>query len=84
MIRVYFVFEDPLDDSGVNLSYVDVPTSEQGEALRRVVAAASSGRLWQNLYPEDEEHPYKLIEDKMTCMDVSALRGQHRAETTLV
>ena len=28
MIRVYFVFEDPLDDAEVNLSFVDVPTQD--------------------------------------------------------
>lgn len=51
MIRVYFVFEDPLDDTGVNLSYVDVPTKDPAKAFSRVQEAATSGELWTNLYP---------------------------------
>jgi len=83
MIRVYFVFEDPLDDEGVNLSYVDVPSEDPATALRRVAEAAESGELWRNLYPDDEEHPYVLIESKMTYLDVSGLTREQGAETTL-
>jgi hypothetical protein len=83
MIRVYFVFEDPLDEELVNLSYVDVPTSDPREAFRRVQQAAESGELWRNMYPDDEEHPYTLIRTKMMCLDISTLAHEHSAETTL-
>jgi len=83
MIRVYFVFEDPLDDSGVNLSFVDVPTHHPGEALQRVGEAAGSGQLWKAMYPDDEEHPYKLIRNKMSYLDISALPREANADTVL-
>ena len=83
MIRVYFVFEDPLDEEEINLSYVDVPTRDPGEALRRVEKAAESGELWRNLYPDDEEHPYTLINSKMMYLDISALPDELSADTTL-
>jgi hypothetical protein len=73
MIRVYFVFEDPLDDSGVNLSFADVPTTDPGRALRRVHDAGESGELWKVLYPGNQEHPYRLINNKMSYLDISAL-----------
>lgn len=83
MMRVYFVFEDPLDDAGVNLSYVDVPTNEPVKALVRVEQAASSGELWQNLYTDDKEHPYVLLRSKMLCLDISDIPREVTAETTL-
>ncbi|HEV2492192.1 MAG TPA: hypothetical protein VG204_03875 [Terriglobia bacterium] len=73
MIRVYFVFEDPLDQSGVNLSFADVPTRDPDEAFERVEKAAESGRLWEALYPDDQNHPYALINDKMMYIDISTL-----------
>jgi hypothetical protein len=83
MIRVHFVFEDPFDDTGINLSYIDVPTADPTEALRRVAEAAQTGELWRNLYPDDEEHPYTLIDGKMTYLDMSLLSGGPSTETTL-
>ena len=83
MIRVYFVFEDPLDDSGINLSFIDVPTPDGQRALERVEGAAESGELWRNLYPDESEHPYKLIQSKMMCLDISTLSGEVNAETVL-
>jgi hypothetical protein len=83
MIRVYFVFEDPLDDEGVNLSFVDVLTQEPTDALRRVEEAANSGELWRNLYPDDSEHPYMLITSKMMYLDVSRLPAEATAEAVL-
>lgn len=83
MIRVYFVFEDPLDSAGVNLSYVDVPTQDPNKALERVAQAAESGELWMSMYPDDKEHPYMLIKDKMMYLDISALHGQTSANTIL-
>jgi hypothetical protein len=73
MIRVYFVFEDPMDDEQVNLSFVDVPTSHPTHAFRRVEQAAESGELWSKLYPGDEEHPYTLLTSKMMYLDISGL-----------
>jgi len=73
MIRVYFVFEDPLDDDGVNLSFIDVRTRDPREAFQRVERAADSGELWRNMYPDDLEHPYTLIRSKMTYLDISLL-----------
>ncbi len=73
MIRVYFVFEDPLDEREVNLSFVDVPTQDPDKALDRVVEAADSGELWRGMYPDDREHAYALIGDKMMYLDISAL-----------
>lgn len=83
MIRVYFVFEDPLDEKEINLSYVDVPTQDPGEAIQRVEEAADSGELWQNLYPDDQQHPYTLIKNKMMYLDISALPHEVCAETIL-
>ena|SRR5438105_11403543 len=82
-IRVFFVFDDPLDDSGINLSYVDIPTDDPSEAFARVQDAAESGELWENLYPEDETYPYELIPGKMMFLDISALPKEHRSDTTL-
>jgi len=83
MIRVYFVFEDPLDDSGVNLSFADVPTREPGKALARIQEAAESGELWKTMYPDGEEHPYMLIRNKMSYLDISALPDEAIADTLL-
>jgi len=83
MIRIYFVFDDPKDEELVNLSYVDVPTSNPGEALRRVESAAESGELWKNMYPDERERPYKLVGSKMLYLDISTLPSEHRPETTL-
>lgn len=83
MIRVYFVLEDPLDESEVNLSFVDVPTRDPDKALDRVVEAAESGELWKGMYPDDLQHPYSLIQDKMMYLDISALPDEWSAGTTL-
>jgi hypothetical protein len=83
MIRVYFVFEDPLDDTGVNLSFVDVPTRDPNKAFGRVEQAAESGELWKFLYPDDEEHPYTLLKYKMNYLDISALPDEPSADTLL-
>jgi hypothetical protein len=83
MIRVYFVFEDPLDDSEVNLSFVDVPTQDPDKALERVEEAAGSGELWKIVYPDDQEHPYTLIKSKMVYLDISALPHESTADTVL-
>lgn len=83
MIRVYFIFEDPLDDTGVNLSYVDVLTKEPAKAFSRVEQAASSGELWRNLYPDEKEHEYVLLPSKMQYLDISALPAEITPETTL-
>ncbi|MGH9446379.1 MAG: hypothetical protein ACRD3O_11730 [Terriglobia bacterium] len=83
MIRVYFVFEDPLDDAQVNLSFADVPTRDPGKALARIEEAARSGELWKVMYPDDEERPYTLIKNKMMCLDISVLPGEPSADTVL-
>jgi hypothetical protein len=83
MIRVYFVFEDPLDESEVNLSFVDVPTRNPDKAFDRVVEAAESGELWKGMYPDDWEHSYSLIEGKMMYLDISALPDERSADATL-
>lgn len=83
MIRVYFVFEDPLDDAEVNLSFVDVPTRDPGQALERIEEAAESGELWNGMYPDDREHPYTLIKSKMMYLDISALPHEASAGTIL-
>ena len=83
MIRVYFVFDDPLDEEEINLSYVDVPTQDPGEAFQHVEKAAESGELWKNLYPDDEEHPYTLIKSKMMYLDILALPNELSADTLL-
>jgi len=83
MIRVYFVFEDPLDDTEVNLSFVDVPTPDPDKAVERVEEAAESGELWKVMYPDDQEHPYKLLKNKMSYLDISALPHEATADTVL-
>jgi hypothetical protein len=83
MIRVYFVYEDPLDDSGVNLSFVDVPTRNPAKAFLRVRQAAQSGELWKSMYPDEQGDFYTLIEGKMTYLDISRLPTVARAETRL-
>lgn len=83
MIRVYFVFEDPLDEAGVNLSYADVPTRDSDKAFERIEEAAESGELWKLMYPDDQEHPYTLIETKMMSLDISALPDETSADTLL-
>jgi hypothetical protein len=83
MVRVYFVFEDPLDSSGVNLSYADVPTRKPTIAVDRVKQAAESGELWKRMYPGDEEHPYRLLDQKMVYLEISSLRDEATAETIL-
>jgi len=83
MIRVYFVFEDPKDDTGHNLSYVDVPTNEPNEALLRVRSAASSGELWRNLYPGEEDQTYVFLPGKMLYLDISEIPAEITLETTL-
>lgn len=83
MIRVYFVFEDPLDESGVNLSFADVPTRDPDKAFERVEEAAESGELWKAMYPDDEDHPYTLIKCKMMYLDISTLPHGPNAQTIL-
>ncbi len=83
MIRVYFVFEDPLDEFEVNFSFVDVPTSDPEKAFEAVEQAAESGALWKFLYPNDEEHPQALIGSKMVWLDISALPRETNAATLL-
>ncbi len=83
MIRVYFVYEDPLDDTEVNLSFVDVPTGDPSKAFERVEEAAGSGELWKFMYPDDQEHPYTLIRNKMSCLDISALPHESTTDTVL-
>lgn len=83
MIRAYFVFEDPFDEAGVNLSFVDLPTSDPGKAFQRIEEAAESGELWKRLYPDEREHPYTLIKTKMTYLDISTLSQEQSPETVL-
>jgi hypothetical protein len=83
MIRIYFLFDDPLDEEEVNLSFVDIPTRNPAEAFARVEAAAESGELWKNMYPDDKEHPYRLINNKMMYLDVSTLPHEHNSESIL-
>ncbi len=83
MIRIYFVFEDPLDEEQMNLSFVDVATQEPRKAFKRVEDAAESGELWKNLYPDDEDHPYTLIKSKMMYLDISALPHEVHPDTVL-
>ena len=84
MIRIYFVFRDPLDEEQINLSFVDLPTQNPDKAFYRVFEAAESGELWKNLYPDDEEHPYTLIKSKMMYLDISTLPlNELREETRL-
>ena len=83
MIRVYFVYEDPLDDAGINLSFADVPTQDSRKALLRVEQAAESGELWKSMYPDDDEYPYTLIKSKMSYLDISGLPGEPSPKTIL-
>jgi len=83
MIRVYFVYEDPLDEAGVNLSFVDVSTRDPSKAFERIEEAAESGELWEHLYPDDHEHPYTLVKTKMTYLDISKLPLEQSADTVL-
>ncbi len=83
MIRIYFVYEDPLDEDEINLSFVDVPTQDPDKAFDRVEEAAESGELWKRMYPDDEEHPYTLIQSKMMYLDISALPNELSADTRL-
>jgi hypothetical protein len=83
MIRVYFVYEDPFDDAGINLSFADVPTTDPGKAFKRIQGAANSGELWQVLYPDTKEHPYTLVASKMTFLDISELKKRLDAGTVL-
>lgn len=75
--------DDPTDEADVNLSYIDMATADPSEAFYRVELAAESGELWQNMFPNEEEHPYTLIRTKMMYLDISALVHEHHAETTL-
>lgn len=83
MIRVYFVYEDPLDDTEVNLSFVDVPTRDPSKAFDRVEQAARSGELWKVMYPDDRDHPYTLMKNKMAWLDISALPHEPTSDTVL-
>ncbi|MBZ5561161.1 MAG: hypothetical protein LAP13_01935 [Acidobacteriia bacterium] len=83
MIRVYFVFEDPLDHEKVNFSFVDVPTRDPEKAFEAVEQAAESGGLWKFLYPDDPEHPQTLIADKMVWLDISSMPHETTADTLL-
>lgn len=83
VIRVYFVFQDPLDETEVNLSFVDVPTRDAGKAFERVEEAAESGELWKNMYPDDREQSYMLIKTKMMYLDISALPHEPSIDTVL-
>lgn len=83
MIRVYFMFEDPSDEVGLNLSYVDVPTRNATRAFDQVERAASSGELWARMYPDQEYHPYKLVREKMMYIDITGVRQEWTPETVL-
>ncbi len=83
MIRVYFVYEDPLDEVNVNLSFIDVPTRSASKALRRVSEAATSGELWTTLYGSNGGDGYRLIESKMTYLNITAVRGEWSESTLL-
>lgn len=83
MIRIYFVFEDPLDDAGINLSFADVATTDPAKAFKRFHDAADSGELWKALYPDEQDHPYLLINDKMSYLDISALPNESNTNTVL-
>lgn len=83
MIRVYFIFEDPFDETGLNLSYVDVPTRNATRAFEQVERAANSGELWARMYPDQEYRPYKLIGQKMMYIDITDLRQESTLETVL-
>jgi hypothetical protein len=84
MIRVYFVFEDPLYDAGVNLSFADVPTRDPSKAFQRVEEAAESGELWRQMYPDEDDHPYAIIKSKMMYLDISTLPHEQNADTALL
>ena len=83
MIRIYSVFEDPLDESGVNLSFADVPTQEPDRAFERVERAATSGELWKRMYPSDLGRPYTLLADKMMYLNISGLPHEASPDTVL-
>ena len=83
MIRVYFIFDDPLDESEVNLSFADVPTRDPSRAVQRIEEAAESGELWKGMYPDDPDHPYRLIKGKMSYLDISALPHGLSEDTVL-
>lgn len=83
MIRIYFVYKDPLDETGVNLSFADVPTSDPTAAFLRIEDAAESGELWKRMYPRDEDRPYTLLKTHMMYLDISALPIPQRANTIL-
>jgi len=82
-MRVFFIYEDPFDDAEVNLSFVDVPTQDQQKAFKRIEEAAGSGELWRAMYPDDRDRPYKLIKNKMACIDISALPHEPTVDTIL-
>lgn len=77
MIRVYFVFEDPLDETGIKLSFVDVPTQDPSKAVERVEKAADSGELWEHLYPDEQEHPFTLLKTKTMFCEIAAPIPEH-------
>ena len=84
VIRVYFVFRDPLDDSGVNLSYVDVKGAKDfPAALQRVRVADESRELWENLYPYQSKEDYRLIPEKMSPIDITDLPDVQDKYTTI-
>jgi hypothetical protein len=83
MIRVYFVYEDPIDETGVNLSFVDVLTRDPRRAILRVHEAADTGELWKSMYPRDKQHPYTLIKSHISYLDISALSYEVRAHSVL-
>jgi hypothetical protein len=60
-----------------------VPTRDPGQAVERVQKAAESGQLWKNMYPDDREHPYSLIKNKMMYLDISPLAHEASADTIL-
>ncbi|MGH9328364.1 MAG: hypothetical protein ACRD2B_16975, partial [Terriglobia bacterium] len=71
MIRIYFVYEDPIDETGVNLSFADVPTSDPTTAFVRVEQAAESGELSERMYPDDEDRPYTLLKTHAMYLDIT-------------
>jgi hypothetical protein len=83
MIRVYFVFKDPFDDTEINLSFADVPTRDPHRAFERVEEAADSGELWKSMYPDDQEHPYTLIKTKMMSFALSTSPHRQSSNTVL-
>ena len=51
MIRVYFIFEDPNDDELVNLSYVDVVTTDMREAMNKSCGGGRIRRALEKYVP---------------------------------